>query len=346
MNEVYYKQSPIFIIGTERSGTNLLRLILNSHSNIAIPHPPHIMKNFSKLEPLYGDLNLDLHFKRLIKDVVTMVELHPYPWEIKLDRERIFRETPERNLINIFFAIYNQYLESTHKKRWGCKSTFMIYHVALVRRYCPQAKFLYMVRDGRDVAASAKKSIFNRYCVYYAAQLWKKEQQIGISWLNKLPANDIFLLKYEDLLAAPKDVIRSLCSFLDEPFENGMLDFSTTEEARKSGGISAAWKNTSKPIMSDNKGKFNKELSKKEIALFEAIAGQELVYFSYALTAPSCVSEEERAKRAGFKIGYLAEEFFLMLKVQLQHLFTDKNNILRFKKYWFLKLIRVIRAIR
>lgn len=39
--------SPIFIIGTERSGTNLLRLILNAHPNIALPHPPHIMKIFS-----------------------------------------------------------------------------------------------------------------------------------------------------------------------------------------------------------------------------------------------------------------------------------------------------------
>ncbi len=346
MNEIHHKQSPIFIIGTERSGTNLLRLILNSHSHIAIPHPPHIMKNFSNLEPLYGNLNSDLHFKRLIKDVVRMVELHPYPWEIKIDRERIFREAAERNLINIFFAIYNQYLESTQKKRWGCKSTFMIYHVALIRRYYPQAKFLYMVRDGRDVAASAKKSIFNRYCVYYTAQLWKKEQQIGISWLDKLSANDIFLLKYEDLLAKPKDMVGSLCSFLDEPFENSMLDFSTTEEAKKSGSISAAWKNTSKPIIRDNTGKFNKELTEKEIALFEAIASRELAHFSYALITPTCVSEEERVKRARYKTSYFFEEFFLMLKVQLEHLFTDKHNSLRFKKYWFMKLTRVIRLIK
>ncbi len=132
---------PIFIIGTERSGTNLLRLILNSHSNIAIPHPPHIMKNFFKLEPLYGDLDSDANFKKLVKDVVIVVELHPYPWGIKLDKQRIFRDAEERKLINVFFAIYNQYLASTNKKRWGCKSTFMIHHVALIRRYYPHAKF-------------------------------------------------------------------------------------------------------------------------------------------------------------------------------------------------------------
>lgn len=337
---------PIFIIGTERSGTNLLRLILNSHSHIAIPHPPHIMKNFYKLEPLYTDLNKDAQFKRLIKDVVTVVKLHSYPWEIKLNQEKIFYDARERNLINVFFAIYNQYLETSGKKRWGCKSTFMLYHMALIRHYYPNAKFLYMVRDGRDVAVSAKRTIFNHYCVYYTAQLWKKEQQIGIYWLNKFSANDIFLVKYENLLAKSEETVRSLCTFLNEPFEAHMLNFFNTEEAQKSASISFAWKNTSRPIMKNNIEKFKTQLSEKEIDLFETIAGFELDYFSYALMKPCYISEGARARGVKFKITYLAEEIFLMLKVQLQHLFSDKNNLLRFKKFMFLKLIKVIRAIR
>ncbi len=337
---------PIFIIGTERSGTNLLRLILNSHSNIAIPHPPHIMKMFFKLEPLYGDLDRDAHFRKLIRDVVTAVELHPYPWEIKLNQERIFREVRERNLINVFFAVYNQYLGSTRKKRWGCKSTFMVYHVALIRHSYPYAKFLYMVRDGRDVAVSAKKTIFNRYCVYYTAQLWKKEQQLGIYWLNKLSHNDIFLIKYEDLVSNPKVAIETLCGFLNEPFEANMLNFFNTEEAQKSGSISAAWKNTSKPIMRNNVKKFKTELTEKETNLFEAIAGLELDYFSYPLTKPFYISEGIRVRGVKFKVAYLIEEIFLMLKVQLRYLFTDKNNILRFKKYWFLKLLKITVPLR
>jgi len=334
---------PIFIIGTERSGTNLLRLILNSHPSIAIPHPPHIMKNFSGLEPLYGDLNKDPRFKTLIRDVVTMVELHPYPWEIKLDRERIFRQAAERNLINVFFAIYDQYLQSARKKRWGCKSTFMIYHMDSILRYYPRAKFLYMVRDGRDVAASAKKSIFNRYCVYYTARLWKKEQRIGISWMSKLPDDRIHLVKYESLLNDPKGTVESLCGFLDEPFEACMLDFSATQEAKKSAGISASWKNTSKPILKDNAGKYKQELTGKEIGLFEAIAGPELEHFSYPLTKPL---NDGDGRVAGFKIGYLLEEALLMLKAQSRHLLTDKNSFLRFRKYWFLKMVRIARMIK
>lgn len=337
---------PIFIIGTERSGTNLLRLILNSHSNIAIPHPPHIMKNFSRLEPLYGDLSQDVNFKKLINDVVTTVDLHPYPWEIKVDRDRIFRAAGERNLINIFFAVYNQYLESTRKARWGCKSTFMIYHVALIRHYYPGARFIYMVRDGRDVAVSAKKTIFNHFSVYYSAQLWKKEQQLGIYWLHRLSKDSIFPVKYEELLRDPQSMVRSLCDFLNEPYEEGMLQFFDTAESKKSGSLSAAWENTANPIMKDNFGKFKAELKQREIDLFEAIAAPELDYFSYELTRPLHISESINARGVKFKCRYFFEEIFLAIKIQLKCLFTDKNNVLRYEKYWFLKFIRIVRSLQ
>lgn len=337
---------PIFIIGSERSGTNLLRLILNCHSNIAIPHPPHILKNFFKLESLYSDLKKDTNFKRLIKDVVRMIELHPYSWGIIIDKEKIFNNVKERNLINVFFTIYDQNLENTNKKRWGCKSTFMINHVALIRHYYPSAKFIYMVRDGRDVAASAKKAIFNRYSIYYIAQLWKREQQIGIYWLRKLSRNNIFLIQYENLLTDPKKWVKAICSYLDEPYQENMLNFFKTEEAKKSSSISTAWKNTSKPIIKNNLGKFKIELNKNKIDLFETIAAPELDYFSYKLTKPFYISEGICARGIKFRIVYLLEEIFLMLKVQVKYFFSDKNNLLRYKKFWFLKLIRIIRIIK
>ncbi|MDD5560818.1 MAG: sulfotransferase [Candidatus Omnitrophica bacterium] len=337
---------PIFIVGTERSGTNLLRLILNTHSEIAIPHPPHIMKNFSKLEPLYGDMKNDVNFRAFVKDVIRMIELHPYPWGVKLNAERVFCEARSRDLISVFFSVYNQYLETTSKARWGCKSTFMIYHIASILQHYPSAKFLYIVRDGRDVAVSAKKSIFNRYCVYYTAQLWKKEQQIGMYWLNKLDKDNMLLLKYEGLLSESETTLRSICSFLNEPYQENMLNFFHTQEAKKSGSLSASWRNTSSPIIKNNSEKFKVELRKDEIDLFENIASEELGYFSYRLNRPFYVSETARSKGIRFKISYLVEEFFLMLKVQGKHLFTDKNKLLRFKKFWFLKSIRLVKAIK
>ena len=334
--------NPIFIIGTERSGTNLLRVILDLHLNIAVPHPPHILKNFFGLEYLYSDLKKDTNFKRLIKDVVKMVELHPYPWGMKIDKNRIFNNVNERNLINIFFLIYGQYLESTGKKRWGCKSTFMINHVALIRHYYPEAQFIYMVRDGRDVAVSAKESIFNHYSVYNTAKLWEKEQRLGIHWLNNMSSDQISLVKYEDLINDPEETIKAICVFLDEPFEKEMLNFFKSDEARKSASISDSWKNTVKPVISSNCGKYRKCLNSNKIRLFESIAVNELEYFSYKID----FFEKEQPKDARFNVAYYIEEWLLLIKVQTRCFFSDKNNLLRYKKYWFIKFVKLKGLIR
>ena len=86
-------ESPLFIIGTERSGSNLLRLILNTHSRIAIPHPPHVVRYFAPLEAAYGDLSRSKEaFTALVDDILAFVRMHIYPWDIPLDRARVLRE--------------------------------------------------------------------------------------------------------------------------------------------------------------------------------------------------------------------------------------------------------------
>jgi hypothetical protein len=338
--------NPIFIIGTERSGTNLLRLILNAHSNIAVPHPPHIMKLFGPLAPLYGDLGEESNFRRLVNDVCRLVELHPYPWEIKPDRERVFRRAADRNLLSIYFEIYDQYLAFTGKQRWACKSTFMIEQVAEVLRYRPQARFIFMVRDGRDVAVSAKSSIFNHFHVYYSARRWQREQAIGLAWLARLPAEQIMLLKYEELIADPPAVVKRLCAFLGEPFEERMLDYHRSSEAQKSGSLSISWENTARPVMGDNSEKFRRQLTAAEILLFEAIAFPELEELGYPLTHPRQQLLELHAEMMEPKLRYRWTEFFLYLKAEAKHLVQDRNSGTRLKKIAFLHYTRTRLRLR
>jgi hypothetical protein len=335
--------NPIFIIGTERSGTNLLRLILNSHSSIAVPHPPHIMKFFDPLVSSYGDLANDRNFRQLINDVCRMVELHPYPWEIKPERERVFLHAQDRSLISIYFAIYDQYLEFTGKKRWACKSTFMIEHVAEILRYYPDARFIYMVRDGRDVAVSAKSSIFNHFHVYYSARRWKREQQAGLSWLSGLPPKQIMLLKYENLITDPASVTESICGFLGERFEERMLEYYLSREAKKSGSLSISWENTAKPVLSNNAEKFRQCLTEKEVLLFEAIAGNELNELGYPLTHPLKKLQEMHDVMMQPKFNYRLSESLMCLRAEATHLYKDRNAAMRLKKLLFLKYIHMVR---
>ena len=86
----FNRPSGIQIIGTQRSGSNLLRLILDQSNEIASPHPAHVLVTFIPLLKFYGELN-DENYKLLINDVVNYVEANPVPWEnIKIDKEQIF----------------------------------------------------------------------------------------------------------------------------------------------------------------------------------------------------------------------------------------------------------------
>ena len=105
---------PIFIIGTERSGSNLLRVILTSHSKIWIPHPPHFMNYFAHLD--YGDLHKDTTQKRVIKDMCRLVHFHIFPWnEFHLDIDEIQSRVQHPSMFGLTAALYEYVLQQSKK---------------------------------------------------------------------------------------------------------------------------------------------------------------------------------------------------------------------------------------
>ncbi len=301
------------------------------------------MKLFFPLLESYGNLAVDSNFRCLIADVCRMVELHPYPWEITPDRERVFREAAARELICIYFAIYNQYLDQSGKKRWCCKSTFMIEHVADIFRFYPDARFIFMVRDGRDVAVSAKASIFNHYHVFYTALRWRREQRTGLELLQALTGEQIMLLRYEELLADPVNTVQRLCEFIEEPYSEKMLEYHRFPEAKKSGGLSISWGNTAKPVLGGNRGKFRKLLTAREILLFEAVAGEELQELGYPLDNKPEQLMQIRELGAKERLVYLLDEVIQKIRVETRHLAKDSNSFARIRKIFYMIYIRLIR---
>lgn len=329
---------PIFIVGTERSGSNLLRLILDAHPNIAIPHPPHIMLELAHLEPKYGDLSLDKNFRRLINDAVRVVELHFAPWDIVVDRELVFKEAVARNLYCVKRAIYEQYMRAKGKKRWGCKSTFMIHHTAVVRKYHQTPKFIHLVRDGRDVAVSARDSVFNHFHPYYVSQLWVRQQQEAIQLSKELPANQFMTVRYEDLIANPEKEVRRLCEFINEEFTDQMLKYSSRPDSAALAGISKSWENLSKPILAGNTKKYLTQLTREEIFAVERNAYQQLMHFGYKLENDLAEIQRSAATKLDLKTRtkfYLLEKGS-MLSTTMRSIFSDKNAFLRLKKRFFL----------
>lgn len=341
--------APLFIIGTERSGSNLLRLILNAHSAIAVPHPPHILKYFSPLEASYPELSRPEHLRKLVDDVLGLLKVHIYPWEMRPDPEKISATASPPNLLGIFFSIYDAYLAHSGKRRWGCKSTFMVHHIARVLHSCPQAKFILLVRDPRDVAVSSRKSLFSPFHPYFTAWLWRQQQLEGLHFHDTSGAGTCLLVKYEDLIEKPETTVRHICTFIEEQYEPAMLHFYQTRSAQKSAALSESWHNTGSPIQPTNQKKYRSGLRPAEVRLVERITGDLMKRLGYPLTqtlSPPANKACEAEPAAATLFLYWLQNLYWTVKVEIRALHHDKNYGLFWRRRLFLTRLRLRLLIR
>lgn len=274
---------PIFIIGTERSGSNLLRVILSAHSRIDVPHPPHVMKYFAHLEGRYGDLSQRDKLDRLAGHVLRLLAVHIHPWELEIDRQRLVDQADPPDLLGLLFGLQEQHLEWSGKARWGNKSTFMIASVDRVLAHRPGARFIWLVRDPRDVAVSSRESVFSPFHPWLTGQLWATQQAECQALEDRLGAEVVLRLRYEDLVADPEAAVRSVCAFLDEDFEPAMLRYHEGQHARRGAAMSESWRNTAAPVMRGNTGKWRGKLSDEELAAVEGVCGDQMKHLGYDL---------------------------------------------------------------
>lgn len=282
----FNKPHGIQMIGTQRSGSNLLRVILGQSSEIASPHPPHILVTFLPLLPLYGHLDESTYIT-LINDVATYVEANPVVWEgIKLDREWIFANSESYSLFQVNKLIYEQAAMQRNAKYWCCKSMANVHYSAELEAHYPNLKYIYLYRDGRDVAVSFKKAIVGEKHIYHIANQWKHDQLACIKLAENISNDRFFALNYETLITQPEKAIKALCDFLQISYSADMLNFYNSKESKTTAVAGEMWQNLQKPIINNNTGKFHKELGSDELEIFELINRDVLLKLHYSLYSP------------------------------------------------------------
>jgi len=329
--------APLFIIGTERSGSNLLRLVLDAHPRITVPHPPHVMNYFGAIEHRYGDLSDPTARRRAARHMAELVRIHIHPWDITPDVDRLVHEADPPDLFGLFLALYAQHLESTDARRWGCKSTFMIHHVDRILARFPDAGLLWLVRDPRDVAVSARKSVFSPCDPRLSARLWAKQQQQGLDLQARI-GDRVHRLHYEALVGDPEATIRAVCDYLGEAFDPAMLAFSKTDNARRIAKMMASWKNADAGFLKNNTQKWRTQLGPCDLRVVEEEAGAQMEALGY-----------ERATDARGPTadpGVVWREAQARLQVELASLTGDANHWRRWGRRAWLTALDVRTRLR
>ncbi len=319
---------PLFIVGTERSGSNLLRLILDSHSSIVIPHPPHVVRYFAPLVSRYGNLAETPRFRALVDDVLQLVHAHIHPWPWVPGADEVIERCASRDLLTIYAALHDAVKERSGKNRWGCKSTFMIHVAEEVLRRWPNGRLLWLYRDPRDVAASSRDSVFSTFHPIHTARLWTEQQDLGLQIEAKQPGN-VLRVRYESLVADPEAEVTRICTFLGEKFQPGMLQWFAGAEAKRSAALAESWSNTAAPMREDRRERWRRDLTPMDARSVEVIAGATMAALGYA-RADETSEGVAAARNAGCSI-WLADRW-MRARVELRSIRRDKNAWKRWRR--------------
>jgi hypothetical protein len=231
---------PIIIGGCGSSGTTLIRKMLNAHPNIAcgpemsvFDRPKMYKVNLTWLYTMYRNLDFDsldeemLFALRMQPTNFTYCGLHPdnhskyYHEPEEIERMFDLVETmPE------FFDLYfSRYAKKQGKKRWAEKTPNNLFCIDDIFSWYPEAHFIVMIRDGRDVVLSltARRSTHSIVAIFR----WLVSAAAYIEIIKREPdyIDRILRVDYEDLVLDPERTLRKVCLRIGEKYDPAMLDY-------------------------------------------------------------------------------------------------------------------------
>ncbi len=278
----------VFIIGEQRSGSNLLRLMLEQHPRVTAPHPPHILQRMMPLLPIYGNLENNRAFKQLITDVCELIHRNPVPWDnVALSEEEIFRRCKERSLVAVYGAAMDLYAEAEKADYWVCKSMQNVRWINDLERYFNKPAYIYLYRDPRDVCVSFMKAVVGEKHPYFIAKKWCELQQLCLAAKDLVGTNRFYCLSYENLVTDCDRELQKLMNFLGLDYREIQKEFYHSRAAWEAAHASKLWENVEKPVTNSRIGRFKKELSYDQIHIVESVTGDIMNALGYEPTATS-----------------------------------------------------------
>lgn len=301
---------PIFIVGYLHSGTTLLRNVFKDHPAIFtgegetrfFDYLPMIRQNFPDLTDDQTLRDYLLYLARIIRtnygkvhierDAENFASFAEFGLSQVAYDALLTAAQAQRNHAQLFGLVSDALCAANGKARWLEKTPTHLFHIDTIIQAVPNARFVAIVRDPRDVLASKRSRQAEEWVQQTnAARRDVKKIQAGfdplwdaLAWRSSVNAvqtaqakypGQVFSIRYEDLVTDQEATVRQICTFVDLPFSDKLLDVAwtnSTTQRQGSRGMSAA-----------SVGKWQQKLTPAMVALAQVVAKQEMQSLHYQL---------------------------------------------------------------
>jgi hypothetical protein len=206
---------PFFIVGCPRSGTSLLSVLLDRHSRIVVTPETYFFHVFSGLSRRRNQPDHDWFVTRYLDN--------SYLSAMKLDKSKVlqrFRDyNPEHS--SFFRCALEEYAETHNEPIIGEKTATHLRWVKTIFQWYPNAKVLWIVRDGRDVVMALMR-LFHKNLRSHCCT-WRMSVKLGLQFEKKYP-NNFYRVKFENLVSMPQIELAKLCDFLEVDYQDRMVN--------------------------------------------------------------------------------------------------------------------------
>lgn len=299
-------QGPMMmIVGSGRSGTSLLATMMDSHPDLSVAPESHFLPSLIKALP--ETLTTSDQVARMVK---RMGQSKWFDfWELDLDLlQGVLESRLPVSRPDALRMIYRVHAAQAGKTRFGEKTPAYVYNIPLIAAELEDARFIHIIRDGRNVALSFREADFGADDVAHSMLNWKLRVLDGHRDGMALGPDRYIEVVYEDLIAEPEKELRRLCEFLDLEYSDAMLDYHRKRADRRAGLARGADRapNLSRPPTKTRD--WRDQLTRAEHARLELLGAKPLRQWGYELTAKPTLSDRLAA------FGDLASWYYYRLR--------------------------------
>lgn len=291
---------PIFIVGAPRSGTTVMRQILNRHSELYLADETHYFEDLR--QKIGSKRRLPTSEERKLIEDYFLALTHKWYGE-EGDPEQGWMDRQELRMLaqqlgsgtDAYFEAFCRLCAARNNKiRWGEKTPRHVFQLSTIFSLYPNAQVICIVRHPAGVVASyrdwknsvsplQKSRLTKTYSLAFVSLSWKAAFNAAVEARNQFGEDRVYLQRYEDLVSEPESALKVLTSWLSLDYQPSMLEVDCVNSS-----YSKSWRQSGTSLSSEAVHRWREKLSKREISSVQAFCGNLLEKAGYEKEPISC----------------------------------------------------------